>query len=276
MAKVSIVKSGKSLKSSVKKSVSLIGGFKKIVNKGDSILIKPNYNSDDPFPASTDTEFLRAVIELLKEAGASKISLGESSGPFWKPTMKVLKKMGVLQVCEELDVDVLDFDNMEHEYKKNHPKAKHLKGANIPKGFYDFDKLIYLPCLKTHSWARFTLSLKLAMGIPKTSDRLKMHVKIRKDDLENKVAELNLLVKPDLVIMDGRKCFVTGGPDKGEVKEPGVILASEDQVAIDIEGVKIIQNYKAKNKLGMPVLELPLIKRSIEIGIGKPGHVVKN
>lgn len=49
---------------------------------------------------------------------------------------------------------------------------------------------------------------------------------------------MNLCWQPDLIIMDGRKAFVSGGPDKGQVIEPGLLLASADLVAIGIEAMK--------------------------------------
>jgi hypothetical protein len=39
-------------------------------------------------------------------------------------------------------------------------------------------------------------------------------------------------------------------------------------VAIDVEGVKIIQCCNAKNKLDMDVWDIPQIQRAVEIGIG--------
>lgn len=65
--------------------------------------------------------------------------------------------------------------------------------------------------------------------------------------------------QPDLIVMDGRKAFVTGGPQRGRVKEPNVVLASGDLVAIDIEAVKILLNYKAHNLLLNDPWQLPQI-----------------
>jgi uncharacterized protein (DUF362 family) len=83
-----------------------------------------------------------------------------------------------------------------------------------------------------------------------------------------KMIELSLPVGPDLIIMDGRKSFVTGGPDNGEVVEPNVILASGDRIAIDVEGVKILQSYPRDNLIKAPVWEMPLIRRAVELGLG--------
>jgi uncharacterized protein (DUF362 family) len=254
----------------LKRAVGLLGGFSKFIRKGDRVLIKPNFNSDDPFPASSDPAFVQAAIVLIREAGAKEVVIGESSGPFWKPTRKVMKNTGMAAVAEKLGVEIRYFDELDYVYKEI-PGAKHLKGVSMTTEIGKYDRLVYLCCMKTHTNARFTLSLKLAMGFPKTADRLKMHM----HDLEEKIAELNLLMKPDLIIMDGRKCFVTGGPASGTVEEPGVILASKDRVAIDVEAINILQSYNARNQLNKPPLELPMIKRAIDIGIGKPGKLVK-
>ena len=42
------------LKTDILKAVNAIGGFDKVINKGDQVLLKPNYNSADPPPASSD------------------------------------------------------------------------------------------------------------------------------------------------------------------------------------------------------------------------------
>ena len=79
-AMVSFVVSQNNIKADIQKSVDLIGGFDKSLHAQDRILIKPNYNSDDPPPGSTALDFLGAVIDLLREHGYSKISVAEGCG----------------------------------------------------------------------------------------------------------------------------------------------------------------------------------------------------
>ena len=69
--------------------------------------------------------------------------------------------------------------------------------------------------------------------------------------------------------MDGRKCLVTGGPDKGDAEEPGLIFASLDRGAIDVEALRVMKGYNAVNRLDMDIWEFPQIKRAVElVGIG--------
>jgi uncharacterized protein (DUF362 family) len=88
------------------------------------------------------------------------------------------------------------------------------------------------------------------------------------EPMDMKMIELSLPLGPDLIIMDGRKSFVTDGPAEGEVVEPGVVMASGDRIAIDVEGVKILQSYPRDNLIKMPAWEMPLIRRAIELGLG--------
>lgn len=261
-ALVSTVKASPNFKGSIKKAVDLIGGFEKAVSSGDRVVVKPNFNSDDPFPASSDPEFVKAAVSLLYDAGASQVVIIESSGMPWLPTGNVLNKTGMLKAAKKCGAErILDGrESVDIEIK-----GKRWKKVSIAKDALDENaKLVWLPCMKTHRYARFSLSLKLAVGLLGFEQRNDLHSSF----LEEKIAELNLVVHPNLIIMDGRKCFVTGGPDVGLVEEPNVILASGDRIAIDVEALKILQSYKADNKLDMDPWEFPQIKHAVELGLG--------
>lgn len=264
---VSKVVASADIKKSVKRAVDLIGGLKKVISSGDKVLVKPNFNSDDPFPASSDPGFVKVVVSLLYESGASEVVIVESSGLPWLPTRKVMEKMGMLRAAEECSAEVRILDD--REWVDIEIGGKYWKRVSIAKDALEEDaKFVWLPCMKTHRYARFSLSLKLAVGLLDFRQRGDLH----SAHLEEKTAELNLVVHPDLIIMDGRKCFVTGGPDMGRVEEPNIILASGDRIAIDVEALKILKNYKADNRLDMSIWEFPQIKRAVELGLGVRGE----
>jgi uncharacterized protein (DUF362 family) len=151
-------------------------------------------------------------------------------------------------------------------------EAKWWDKIGFHKSLKDFDKIVFLPCMKHHFLARFTMSLKLTVGLTHPVDMQHLHADraLGKTDepIELKMVEIGLPVAPDLIIMDGRKSFVTGGPDNGDIVEPNVILASGDRLAIDVEGLKILQSYPRKNLIQMPVWEIPSIQRAVELGLG--------
>jgi len=250
------------LKNAIKEAVDNLGGFKIFINDGDKVLLKPNFNTADPFPASSDPEFIKAVIELCYESGAGEVIVGESS-TFSQNTGKNMEKLGIFNF-EKMDppAKVISFDEGKW-IKKKIPKGKYLKSVYVPEILEKIDKLIFLPCLKTHFIAKFTGSLKLSVGLMKPSERLRMHIR----HVEEKVAELASLFKPDLIIMDGRKCFITRGPDRGEVREPDIILASTKRLTLDKEAIKILKSFPGNDLEKINIEDLVQIKRAKELGI---------
>lgn len=263
MSKVAKVKVGNNLKESILEAVNSIGGFCHFIKRGEIVLLKPNFNTADPFPASTDLEFLRAVVELAYEANPKIVMLGDSS----------TVSLNTRKVMEE--ISVFDLENMEKPpriyvfderkwLKKEIPGAKYLKRVSLSQYLDRADKLILLPCLKVHSQAQFTGSLKLSVGFMKPLERVHFHLR----HIQEKIAELNKMINPDLIIMDARKCFINKGPSEGKVREPGLILTSTDRIAIDVEGIKIIQSFRGNSLKNIDPWELPQIKKAVELGIG--------
>ncbi len=251
------------LMSSVTKCLELIGGLEKAISRGDRVMVKPNFNSPDPYPASTDLDFLKAVVRILAGGGA-KVTVGDSAGGMWRPTRKVLEKLGVLGPLAEMGAEVIAFDDRPEDWVRVKIDGDYLHEVTVPRSAYEANKIVYLPCLKTHRLGRFSMSLKLAVGFLHPGERRALHVR----NLEQKAAELNLVWQPDLIIMDGRKAFVSAGPERGELVEPGVIIASGDMVAIDVEGLKILGSYPAKNRLMSDPYDSPQIATALKHGLG--------
>lgn len=258
------VKVEEDLKDALTKVIRDLGGMSNFVAAGDSVLLKPNYNSADPFPASTDLEFLGIVVQLVLDVNPKRIIIGESSA-IGSSTAKIMERMAVsdLQSISPI-VEIIDLIK-EPWVRKRIPGARYLKSVHIPQLLEQVDKLILLPCLKTHFLAQFSGSLKLSVAFMKPRERIALHMR----NLQRKIAELNAVIHPDLVIMDARKCFINGGPYKGDVREPGLLLASTSRVAIDVEGMNIIKGYPGNSLEDIDPMRLTQIKKAVEIGVGE-------
>lgn len=259
-ALVSKVQAKSNFKESILDAVNLIGGFEKAIAKGETVLLKPNYNSADPPPASTDPDFLKALVELLFEHGAGKVLVGEAS-MFRLSTRKVMEETGALEKLADTGAEVVFFD--EGRWVKVDVDGKYLKRVSLPEKALQADKLVYCCCMKTHNLADFSLSIKLAFGFTKGSERPLIHIR----HLKEKIVDLNTVVHPNLIIMDGRKCFIKGGPFHGEVRQPNVILASGDRIAMDVESIKVIQSFEGTDLKNDP-WSYTQICRAAELGLG--------
>lgn len=254
------VASSGNLKQDILRCVNLIGGFGKIIEKGDEVMLKPNYNSSDTPPASTDPDFLKAVVDLLLERGAGRVIVGESSMQTTS-TQKIMDKVGMLAKLKDSGTEIVFFD--EGKWVKVAVGGKYLKTVSLAERALRANKLVYCCCMKTHFRADFSLSLKLAFGFTKGSERMAFHLR----HLKEKLVDLNLVVHPNLIIMDARKCLITGGPFSGKVKEPNVIIASGDRVAIDVEAIKIIESFEGA-KLKDDPWTYPQIQHAVKLGLG--------
>lgn len=253
-----------SLEESIIKVLEPLGGLSRYISKNDTVLLKPNFNTGDPFPASTDPDFLVAVIKLAAQY-SSEIKIVESS-TIRANTRNIFKN---LMTDKLSDFDIPIITEKEFNYKSIDLKSiggRYLKSVKFPKILFNQDvKIILLPCIKTHFVGEYTGALKLAVGFMERKQRIRMHISRK---VPEKVADMNLAYKPHLIIMDARKTFVTGGPASGKVETPNKLLAGTSRTDVDIEGVKIIQSYKEKNHLlNRDPIDVRTIKRALELGI---------
>ncbi len=241
---------------------------------GDKVALKANFNSADPFPASTHIDTLHAIIKKLNEADIADLTLAERSG--MGNTRHVLEEMGVFELSDKLgfEVIVLDEEDRDKWVKIEKDGTHWVKGFYVPKLFLESDRVVQTCCLKTHRFGgHFTLSLKNSVGI--VAKRLpnglynymaELHVSPYQRVM---IAEINKHYNVDMVIMDAINAFITKGPEQGEVVKPNLILASADRVAIDAVGVAILRNYGVKTGISKgPIFELDQIRRAAELEIG--------
>jgi uncharacterized protein (DUF362 family) len=258
----------------IREAFRLIGGLKPLSEglKGE-ILIKPNLNTDDPFPRDTHPDTIRYIAEGLIEAGVSgnKIVVGETSGRFrGLPTRDTMENIGVTKVANDLGLQLSCFE--EEEWVTVEPPLSRYwpEGIKIPKRIYEAERIILAPVMDLHRGPiTFTLGLKLGVGILDSVGREWLHngpVYPEPDFLE-KAVEINLAYSTDLAVMDGMKFTRKRG---GAVAEPGVIIVSGSRVAADAVAATVMKHYKAHSMIDKPVLKYPTLTMSPVLGLGSP------
>ena len=133
-----------------------LGGLKTYVNPGDMVLLKPNL-----LQASTPEEYItthpvmvEAVINMVRDAGGIP-QVGDSPGAFERDMNKYWDVTGLTEVCERLDVELVNF-----ETPGNYHKMRNGQDYYIAKPVLDADLVINLPKIKTHSLTLFTCAIK--------------------------------------------------------------------------------------------------------------------
>lgn len=253
---------------SVRVAVELAGGLG--IKEGSTVLIRPNANTADLPPGSTNPEILKGAISEARKCNPEKIIVAEKSMTTLDTEM-VLRKLGLWQAAEAEEVDeILTFDHMKRSHAKPDRALSWPEGFYVPEFLASVDYMIALPVIKTHWTATFTMGLKSQISITADRDRRQLpHGQHRDVLFGNMIAESNLVHRPDFYISDATKCFVTGGPDLGTLREPDIVLASSDVVANDVLGLALLKTLGTVPKIQEhSVWAQPQIKRAVELGLG--------
>src|SRR3990167_5916925 len=271
-ALISVVQ-GDDIYALLKEGINLIGGLERLDIKGKSILIKPNIVNRYPSPSNTNPLVIKHLIKILHECGVSKIFVGDMSAIFALPTKKNAMKSGIWEAISEEDMTFVSFE----EYgwvEVDIPDGRFVKKAIVSEFIYTVDRVINVPVIKTHRYANYTISLKNFIGAIHPQHRPYF---IAPDFWDEVIAELNVAYTPHLNILDGTKIFIKGGPTRGTVAMPNLIIITGDRIAADVVGLSVIRSFGGWQRLKtMNIWEQRQIKRAIELrlGVGNPSELI--
>jgi len=263
-SKVSLIKTSDRA-TGIQRAIDILG-----INpvKGQDILLKPNFNTADPFPGSTHNDTLINLILHLKKMGSKSITIGERSGP--PDTSNVIKEKGLDEICKKHNVTLINFEDLSPDsWVKLTPEQSHWRnGFYVAKPILDSKCIVTTCCLKTHGYGGvFTLSLKLSVGITHKKNMTELHKSPL--SMRKMISEINQAYSPSLILLDGIEAFVDGGPMTGTKKRADVILAGTDRIAIDAVGLAILKELGSnKSIMGKKIFEQEQIARAVELGLG--------
>ena len=225
------------------------------------VIVKPNFNTSGPAPASTHNDTLRQLITEIHNRGASDITLAERS---YQSFNAVIADKGIDEMAEELGFNIQDLNLGDYTVFKG-DNVNWSNGFRVPDIITNAEYIVTTCCLKTHHTGVITMSLKLGVGILPAMHMDELH---SSPDINSMIAEINLAYKPDLIVMDGVKTFISGGPSSGTVADGNVILAGTDRIAIDAVGSAILIDLESRRVERGKIFELEQISRAAELGIG--------
>lgn len=96
---------------------------------GKAVAVKANFNSDDPFPATTHPDMLEAVLGQIRDAGAGTVRLGERSG--MGETRAVLENRGAVDVAARSGAEVTVLDGLPPRVVGGNPAGRSPLGARV-------------------------------------------------------------------------------------------------------------------------------------------------
>ena len=235
--------------------------YEKSLSKQDKTVLKLNLSWTLYYPAcSTPPWQLEGVLNALKKDNYKDIVAVENQTVVTHPWKGAYYNKW-LPLLKEKEIDFQPLTDV--EWKTYKPKSEMLAMNDIfgevlvPKMFYG-SNVIHFPTVKTHGHTTTTGAMKNAFGglIPKY--RHHAHKKIH-EVLVDLLAIQKEIHKGIFSVMDGGVCGNGAGPRTMEPYCGNIILASEDQVAIDAVAAKI---------MGFDPLKIDYIKTAHDRGLG--------
>jgi uncharacterized protein (DUF362 family) len=241
---------------------------------GSEIALKANYNSADPPPASTHIDTLDVLCTAILSEKPKRLTLVERSG--MGNTRSVLQEREVIGLANKRGFSVIVLDELDRTGWREiqAPRLHWSRGFFIASIVAQADRVVQTCCLKTHRFGgHFTLSLKNSVGlIAKRVPKLNYDFMGELHSSPNQrlmIAEINKFYRTDLIVMDAAEGFATGGPDKGKLIRPEVIIAGTDRVAIDAVGVALLRSFGTMHDvMEGRIFEQEQIARAAQLGVG--------
>ena len=252
---ISVVKGSDRIKS-VNKAIELLGGINRFVKAGETVVIKPNVAFATPamLGATTNPELVAEVVRLCyKEAGAKEVFVIDN--PINDPAscfmLSGIEKAATAAGAKVIMPTPSLFANTTVK------DATLIKDWPVLFGPLEkADKLIGIAPVKHHHRSGASMTMKNWYGLL-GGRRNTFH-----QDINGIIAELAVMVKPTLVILDGTMVMMTNGPTGGSIsdlKRADTMIASCDMVAADSCGCEL---------LGKKVSDLPYLTKAQDYGIG--------
>jgi len=220
-------------------AVNALGGIRKLVKKGDRVVIKPNmaWNRPPEMAANTNPWVVAALVEMCRGAGARWVKVMDHT--ISKDPRSCYQTSGIAQAAAQAGAQVAYVDRsrfVEVPIEDGYALTRWL--------FYDefvsadlCDVLINVPVLKHHGTSRLSIGLKNVLGMA-GGERGDLHKQIHR-----KIADLNRVVRADLTVMDAYRVMRLHGPTGGRlddvdnsVEGARRIVAGVDPVAVDAYG----------------------------------------
>ena len=237
------------------RGIAAMGGMKRFVSKGQAVVVKPNIAWDvrPELGANTNPVLVERIVRRCFEAGASKVFVFDHTCDLWK---KTYMSSGIQEAASRAGATMVQADRPGSDRKAAIRGGRILKEVLVHELILQSDVFINVPVLKRHGGAGLTISFKSLMGT--VWDRGEFHSM----GLHQCIADLGLLRKPDLNVVDAYRVMTTRGP-RGTSERDVTIMKAQvlctDIVAADTAAARIF---------GKDPESVEYIRNAASLGVG--------
>jgi uncharacterized protein (DUF362 family)/Pyruvate/2-oxoacid:ferredoxin oxidoreductase delta subunit len=198
---------------------------------GKKVLIKPNVlrSSEAKEGIVTNPAVLRAVVEKVETRNPASIVVGDNPGLIsYGANEESFSKTGLLEAAKGY------YQNIGNDSQKVVFNPKYMSTVSISRAVLDADVIISLPKFKTHGLTVVTGAIKNSYGLLPGAQKAMLHKAAGNPaNFNDVVVEVFRLRVPDLFIVDAVVGMEGNGPASPDLRNIGVVLASDNAVAVD-------------------------------------------
>jgi uncharacterized protein (DUF362 family) len=206
--------------------------------KGKRVLLKPNLvEFDATTTINTHVAVIAAAVELFHSLGAAEVIIGEGPG-HRRDTISLAEQADYRAGIEKFDARFVDLNRDDVS-----PAGRFASDPQIylPNTALGADLIVSLAKMKTHHWARATLSMKNFFGVTPGSVYGWPKNYLHHHGIDDSIAELHRIFSPrSFAIVDGIVGMEGNGPIQGTPKQAGVLVMGGDLVAVDATCCRIM------------------------------------
>ena len=234
--------------------IDLMGGMGRFAKQGQKIVLKVNLlrEARPEEAVSTHPSVVAAVGRLAREAGAVPV-IADSPGGGYRYTRKTLDKIyhtnRMHQAANQAGITV-NWDTTSRPV--SYADGILTKHFDIITPVYEADAVFNLCKMKTHLFTAMTGAIKnifgVIPGLSKTGYHAKLHDAQR---FAGMLLDLSQYVSPRLTIMDAVLAMEGDGPGTGDPRSVGLLIGSENPLALDVVATEIMGLKRTENPVIM-------------------------
>ncbi len=199
--------------------------------KGKKVLVKPNVLRASTAQESivTNPAVLRAVVEKVETMGPASIIVGDNPGLVsYGANEESFIQTGLMEAAKG------HYQNIGNDSRKVAFNAKFMPTVSVSSAVLDADIVISLPKFKTHGLTVLTGAIKNSYGILPGAQKAMLHKAAGSPErFHELIVDVFRLRVPDLFIVDAVVGMEGNGPASPDLRNIGLVLASDNAVALD-------------------------------------------
>jgi uncharacterized protein (DUF362 family)/NAD-dependent dihydropyrimidine dehydrogenase PreA subunit len=199
--------------------------------RGKKVLVKPNVlrPSGPEEGIATHPAVVRAVVEKVESRGPASLIVGDNPGLYaYGTNEECFRRTGLMEAAKGY------YQNIGNDSQKVDFNPDFMPVVSLSRAVVEADLMISLPKFKTHGLTVVSGAIKNSYGLLPGAQKAKLHKAagnaVRFHEM---IVDVFRLRVPDLFIVDAVVGMEGNGPASPDLRNIGLVLASDNGVALD-------------------------------------------